>query len=98
MPQLYQVGLYLVEQFFPIPADSVSKPSGAANIIPHAIVGVVIVRVEIDKHGSIVNLMVIPENQVDQDLLESIDERLVMARKETEPTEDYPLYLVINLK
>ncbi len=55
-------------------------------------------RVEIDKYGSIINLMVICENQEDQDLLESVDEKLVIARKETEPTEDYPLYLVVNLR
>jgi len=55
-------------------------------------------RVETDKHGPTVNLIVIPENQEDQDLLESVDEKFVMARKETEPNEDYPLYLVINLK
>ena len=78
--------------------DSVSKPSGAENLIPHVIVGGAIVRVEIDKHGSTVNLVVISENQEDQDLLESVDEKFVMARKETEPTEDYPLYLVVNIK
>ena len=55
-------------------------------------------RVEIDKHGLTVNLIVIPENQEDQDLLEDVDEKLVIARKETEPSEDYPLYLVVNIR
>jgi len=55
-------------------------------------------RVETDRQGGMVNLIVIPENQADQDLLESINVEFVVARKETEPTEDYPLYLVINLK
>ncbi len=54
-------------------------------------------RVEIDRHAGMVNLIVIPDNQTDQDLLESTGDQITV-RKETEPTEDYPLYLVVNIR